>query len=144
MLLEINQLASLLILLYYFSVEFVVGDKPVSKFRMIERHFYKEKLLKSFDFEFGFCIPHSRNTVEHIYEFPSLNTDESKCNGLRRICILWIRKMHTFFYIMCVLKWNIFHQAVQLVLRLFKRLQSRTKSVIFIPVVYILSKWLVS
>jgi len=64
--------------LYYFSVEFVVGDKPVSKFRMIERHFYKEKLLKSFDFEFGFCIPHSRNTVEHIYEFPSLNTDESK------------------------------------------------------------------
>jgi hypothetical protein len=85
--LEINQLASLLILLYYFSVEFVVGDKPVSKFRMIERHFYKEKLLKSFDFEFGFCIPHSRNTVEHIYEFPSLNTDESKCNGLRRICI---------------------------------------------------------
>ena len=64
--------------MYYFSVEFVVGDKPVSKFRMIERHFYKEKLLKSFDFEFGFCIPHSRNTVEHIYEFPSLNTDESK------------------------------------------------------------------
>ena len=58
------------------TVEFVVGDKPVSKFRMIERHFYKEKLLKSFDFEFGFCIPHSRNTVEHIYEFPSLNTDE--------------------------------------------------------------------
>jgi hypothetical protein len=32
LLLEINQLASLLILLYYFSVEFVVGDKPVSKF----------------------------------------------------------------------------------------------------------------
>jgi hypothetical protein len=30
--LEINQLASLLILLYYFSVEFVVGDKPGSKF----------------------------------------------------------------------------------------------------------------
>ena len=64
--------------MYYFSVEFVVGDKPVTKFRMIERHFYKEKLLKSFDFEFGFCIPHSRNTVEHIYEFPCLNTDESK------------------------------------------------------------------
>ena len=73
-----------LLIFYCFSVEFVVGDKPVSKFRMIERHFYKEKLLKSFDFEFGFCIPHSRNTVEHIYEFPSLNTDESKYNGLCR------------------------------------------------------------
>ncbi|XP_052073888.1 protein unc-119 homolog B-A-like [Mytilus californianus] len=58
------------------TVEFVVGDKPVSKFRMIERHFFKEKLLKSFDFEFGFCIPHSRNTVEHIYEFPTLTTEE--------------------------------------------------------------------
>lgn len=58
------------------TVEFVVGDKPVSKFRMIERHFFKDKLLKSFDFEFGFCIPHSRNTVEHIYEFPTLNADE--------------------------------------------------------------------
>ncbi|KAK3084803.1 hypothetical protein FSP39_019341 [Pinctada imbricata] len=58
------------------TVEFVVGEKPVNKFRMIERHFFKEKLLKSFDFEFGFCIPHSRNTVEHIYEFPPLTPDE--------------------------------------------------------------------
>lgn len=58
------------------TVEFVVGDKPVSKFRMIERHFFRDKLLKSFDFEFGFCIPHSRNTVEHIYEFPVLTPDE--------------------------------------------------------------------
>lgn len=58
------------------TVEFVVGEKPVNKFRMIERHFFRDKLLKSFDFEFGFCIPHSRNTVEHIYEFPTLTPDE--------------------------------------------------------------------
>lgn len=62
----------------FFRVEFVVGDKPVNKFRMIERHFFRDKLLKSFDFEFGFCIPHSRNTVEHIYEFPTLTPDEGK------------------------------------------------------------------
>ena len=56
----------------FFSVEFTVGNKAVSKFRMIERHFFRDKLLKSFDFEFGFCIPNSKNTCEHIYEFPTL------------------------------------------------------------------------
>ncbi|OZC06380.1 GMP-PDE, delta subunit [Onchocerca flexuosa] len=54
-------------------VEFNVGDKPVNKFRMIERHFFRDRLLKSFDFEFGFCIPNSRNTCEHIYDFPQLS-----------------------------------------------------------------------
>ncbi|XP_056636981.1 protein unc-119 homolog [Diorhabda carinulata] len=54
------------------TVEFTVGSKPVNNFRMIERHFFRDKLLKTFDFEFGFCIPYSRNTCEHIYEFPTL------------------------------------------------------------------------
>ncbi|EDO47405.1 predicted protein [Nematostella vectensis] len=58
------------------TVEFTVGDKPVTNFRMVERHYYHEKLLKSFDFEFGFCIPNSKNTCEHIYEFPTLTPDE--------------------------------------------------------------------
>lgn len=57
------------------TVEFTVGGKPVNKFRMIERHFFREKLLKTFDFEFGFCIPNSENTCEHIYEFPPLPAD---------------------------------------------------------------------
>ncbi|KAM5311047.1 protein unc-119 homolog B [Glossophaga mutica] len=57
------------------TVEFTVGDKPVSNFRMIERHYFRERLLKNFDFDFGFCIPSSRNTCEHIYEFPQLSED---------------------------------------------------------------------
>lgn len=57
------------------TVEFTVGAKPVNTFRMIERHFFRDKLLKTFDFEFGFCIPFSRNTCEHIYEFPALPTE---------------------------------------------------------------------
>lgn len=56
-------------------MEFTVGSQPVNKFRMIERHFFKNKLLKSFDFEFGFCIPNSKNTCEHIYEFPTLDPE---------------------------------------------------------------------
>ncbi|KAJ7999774.1 hypothetical protein DPEC_G00197920 [Dallia pectoralis] len=40
---------------------------------MIERHYFRDHLLKSFDFDFGFCIPNSRNTCEPIYEFPQLS-----------------------------------------------------------------------
>ncbi|XP_071789714.1 protein unc-119 homolog B-like [Asterias amurensis] len=58
------------------TVEFVVGDKPVKNFRMIERHYFKERCLKTFDFNFGFCIPNSKNTCEHIYEFPKLTPEE--------------------------------------------------------------------
>ncbi|XP_041348631.1 protein unc-119 homolog B-like isoform X2 [Gigantopelta aegis] len=58
------------------TVEFVVGNKAVNKFRMIEKHYFRDRMLKCFDFEFGFCIPRSRNTVEHIYEFPNLSPDE--------------------------------------------------------------------
>uniref|UniRef100_A0A1B6EV59 GMP phosphodiesterase delta subunit domain-containing protein n=1 Tax=Cuerna arida TaxID=1464854 RepID=A0A1B6EV59_9HEMI len=55
------------------TVEFTVGNKPLNKFRMIERHFFRDTLLKTFDFDFGFCIPNSRNVVEHIYTFPTLS-----------------------------------------------------------------------
>ncbi|CAB1319657.1 unnamed protein product [Coregonus sp. 'balchen'] len=57
------------------TVEFTVGDRPVNSFRMIERHYFQDKVLKNFDFDFGFCIPNSRNTCEHIYEFPQLPED---------------------------------------------------------------------
>uniref|UniRef100_H2YEK7 GMP phosphodiesterase delta subunit domain-containing protein n=1 Tax=Ciona savignyi TaxID=51511 RepID=H2YEK7_CIOSA len=57
------------------TVEFVVGDNPVQSFRMVERHYFRNQLLKSFDFDFGFCIPNSKNTCEHIYEFPKLSQE---------------------------------------------------------------------
>ena len=66
------------------TVEFSVGAKPVKNFRfgeklsnlsllrpiyatnfsfrMIERHFFRGRHLKTFDFNFGFCIPDSKNT----------------------------------------------------------------------------------
>ena len=54
-----------------------MGDKPVNNFRMIERHYFRNQLLKSFDFHFGFCIPSSKNTCEHIYDFPALSEELS-------------------------------------------------------------------
>lgn len=61
----------------FYRVEFTVGDKPVNNFRMIERHYFRNQLLKSFDFHFGFCIPSSKNTCEHIYDFPPLSEELS-------------------------------------------------------------------
>lgn len=62
-----------------------MGDKPVNNFRMIERHYFRNQLLKSFDFHFGFCIPSSKNTCEHIYDFPPLSEELSEwgCAELR-------------------------------------------------------------
>lgn len=57
------------------TVEFTIGAKPIREFRMVERHYFREKLLKSFDFDFGFCIPDSKNACEQIYDFPSLDNE---------------------------------------------------------------------
>ncbi|XP_038593060.1 protein unc-119 homolog B-A [Micropterus salmoides] len=57
------------------TLEFTVGSKSLSRFRLIERHFFRNLLLKTFDFEIGFCIPHSRNTCEHIYCLPDLDPE---------------------------------------------------------------------
>lgn len=63
---------------HQYRIEFTVGDQPVKEFQMIERHFFNNKCLKSFEFNFGFCVPNSRNTCEQIYEFPELIQTESK------------------------------------------------------------------
>ena len=51
-------------------LKFCVGPKEVPNFRMIERHYFKGKLLRNYDFTFGFCIPNSTNTWEAIYDMP--------------------------------------------------------------------------
>ena len=60
-----------------------MGGSEVRQLRMVERHYFKDKLLKSFDFDFGFCMPYSRNSCEHIYEMPELTPQE----GQQLLCI---------------------------------------------------------
>lgn len=57
------------------SLTFKVGDQPLPNFQMIERHYFRNKLIKSFDFNFGFCIPGSTNTWEAVYNVPTLDRD---------------------------------------------------------------------
>jgi hypothetical protein len=42
---------------------------------MIERHYFQNQLVKSYDFSFGFCIPGSTNSWDAIYDLPPINED---------------------------------------------------------------------
>lgn len=55
------------------SLTFSVGNKPVKDLLMIERHYFRDILVKSFEFKFDFCIPNSTNTWESIYNIPELD-----------------------------------------------------------------------
>ena len=54
------------------SLVFRIGAEPLQDFRMIERHYFRNKLVKSYDFTFGFCIPNSTNTWDSVYALPPL------------------------------------------------------------------------
>lgn len=51
------------------TLRFRVGPSEVHNFRMIERHYHNSThaLMKSYDFNFSFCIPNSTNEWEAIY-----------------------------------------------------------------------------
>ncbi len=68
--------------LILFRVDFTVGDREVKSFRMIERHYFRDQLIKSFDFDFGFCPPNTRNSIEHIYEMPEFDSKQSNLTFL--------------------------------------------------------------
>ena len=55
------------------SLTFSVGQRELKSFRMIERHYFRDQLIKSFDFQFGFCIPGSVNTWDAVYSLPALS-----------------------------------------------------------------------
>ena len=60
-------------------LEFKVGDNvAVSNFMIIERHYFKDRLLESYEFSFPFCIPGSTNSWEKIYNLPELPEDLKK------------------------------------------------------------------
>ena len=57
------------------SLTFKIADKELPEFRMIERHYFRSRLVKSFDFTFGFCIPNSTNTWDSVYSLPPLEDE---------------------------------------------------------------------
>ena len=60
------------------DLTFKIGKLPMENLRMIERHYFKNRLIKSFDFNFGFCIPESVNSWTASYKIPVVDDDLSK------------------------------------------------------------------
>jgi hypothetical protein len=57
------------------SLVFGVGPRELEEFRMIERHYFRDQLVKSYDFTFGFVIPNSTNTWDAVYSLPPMDDD---------------------------------------------------------------------
>ncbi|CAE7354698.1 unc119b [Symbiodinium sp. CCMP2592] len=57
------------------TLEFTNGDYEVQNFRMIERHYFRDQLITSYDFTMPFVIPNTRNTWEMIYTKPELSDE---------------------------------------------------------------------
>lgn len=77
------------------TLQFAVGPYEVSNFRMIERHYFRDILIKSFDFNFGFCIPNSVNTWEAIYDMPELDPEIKQA----LIDNPWETQSDSFYYV---------------------------------------------
>ena len=56
----------------------ILGDKPINELIMIENHYFQGKLLRTFEFKFGFCMPNSTNSTEFFYEMPKLTQEEKE------------------------------------------------------------------
>uniref|UniRef100_A0A6V3S3I7 GMP phosphodiesterase delta subunit domain-containing protein n=1 Tax=Lotharella globosa TaxID=91324 RepID=A0A6V3S3I7_9EUKA len=57
------------------SLVFKVGERPVKNFVMVERHYFKGKLIKSWEFKVDFCMPNSVNNWEAMYDLPPMKKE---------------------------------------------------------------------
>ena len=77
-------------------LEFKVGDSaPVKNFMIIERHYFRDRLLESYEFTFPFCMPGSTNSWEKIYNLPELPADLKK----QMIEHPWETTSDTFYFV---------------------------------------------
>ena len=58
------------------TLNFGIGPKEVKKMEMVERHYFRGKVIRSYAFKFGFVIPNSKNSWEFIYDLPVLEENE--------------------------------------------------------------------
>jgi hypothetical protein len=68
---------------------FKVGEEPLPGFRMIERHYFKDQLIKSFDFTLGFCmfVPQMTSSLCLQYDSYCMTGPTPPTSG--RWCILF-------------------------------------------------------
>ena len=60
------------------TLRFSNGERPINNMEMVERHYFRGKVIRSYSFKFGFVIPKSTNSWEFIYDLPALSEQEKK------------------------------------------------------------------
>eukprot|EP00928_Gymnodinium_smaydae_P018133 TRINITY_DN168_c0_g3_i2.p1 TRINITY_DN168_c0_g3~~TRINITY_DN168_c0_g3_i2.p1 ORF type:complete len:200 (-),score=49.57 TRINITY_DN168_c0_g3_i2:179-778(-) len=78
------------------TLEFVNGPEEVHNFRMIERHYFRDQLITSYDFVMPFVIPNTTNNWEMIYENPIAANPDWK-EALRHAPWEW--KSDSFYFV---------------------------------------------
>lgn len=53
----------------------VISDEPIKDLILIERHYMEDNLIREYEFSFGFCMPHSSNGTEFIYDLPKFSEE---------------------------------------------------------------------
>mmetsp|Transcript_119937 Transcript_119937/g.195151 ORF Transcript_119937/g.195151 Transcript_119937/m.195151 type:complete len:206 (-) Transcript_119937:35-652(-) len=77
------------------NLEFTIGDEPLHDFVMIERHYFRDQLITSYEFTMPFVIPGTRNSWEMIYSKPEL-PDEWK---QALIANPWESRSDSFYFV---------------------------------------------
>ncbi len=73
----------------------VFGDEPVKDLLLIERFYFRDRLLSSFEFKFPFCMPKSKNECEFIYDLPKITEEEKQ----EMIESPWEARSDSFFFV---------------------------------------------
>ncbi len=76
------------------TLNFGIGPKEIKNLEMVERHYFRGKVIRSYDFKFGFVIPNSTNSWEFIYDLPELSYEDEQAI----IEAPWEVKSDSFFF----------------------------------------------
>lgn len=76
-------------------LRFSIGDTDFKNFIMIEKHYFRNKLIKTFEFKFDYCIANSVNEWETMYVLPMLDDDEKQ----EMIDNPWETRSDTFYFV---------------------------------------------
>ena len=61
---------------------------------MVERHYFRGRVIRDYSFHFGFVIPNSTNSWEFQYEMPPLSPEELQ----EIVSAPWEVKSDSFFF----------------------------------------------
>ena len=76
------------------TMNFSIGKTAINSLEMIERHYFRGRVIRDYGFKFGFVIPNSTNSWEFVYDLPELSEEEM----LEIQSAPWEVKSDSFFF----------------------------------------------